>query len=105
MSDCTFRAKISVTPSSHEFWPSGGWHRTDNGWARFYACCDKTIVRRAKVRPRPGGGWEFKVSEITKRHVISVAKQPASVPASQPTQCIHAADLAAMQRYLELAHA
>lgn len=105
MSDCIFKKRISIQPSTHEFWPAGGWHRTDTGWARFYACSDKTIVRRAKVQPRPGGGWEFKVSEITKRYVISVAKQPASETASQPTLCIHAADLAASgHRYQEAAN-
>jgi hypothetical protein len=95
MSDFTFKPRISVQPSSHEFWPAGGWHRTDTGWARFYSCCDKTIVRRAKVTPRIGGGWEFSVSEITERGIIAVSLQPASETAAQPTLCIHAADLCA----------
>lgn len=105
MSDCTFKAKIRVTPSSHEFWPEGGWHKKGTGWARFYACQDKQIVRRAVVEPRKGGGWEFRVSEITRRSILAVAVQPACELATQPTQCLHAADLAAMQRFEEVAHA
>jgi hypothetical protein len=92
MSDCTFKAKISVKPSSHEFWPAGGWHTKGNGWARFYACQDKQIVRRAVVEPSRDGGWEFKVSEIRVRSILAVARQPDCMTATEPTQCLHAAD-------------
>jgi hypothetical protein len=105
MSDCTFKAKISVKPSSHEFWPAGGWHTKGKGWARFYSCHDKQIVRRAVVEPRRDGGWEFRVSEITRRAILAVATQPAFEKATQPTVCLHAADLAAMQRFQEVRHA
>lgn len=105
MSDCTFKAKISVVPSTHEFWPEGGWSRTRKGWQRFYACCNKQVVRRAVVQPRQGGGWEFSVSEITRLGVLAVALQPACETASQPTQCTHAADMAACgHRYQEAAN-
>lgn len=105
MSDFTFKPRISVQPSSHEFWPAGGWHRRGSGWARFYACSDTCIVRRAAVKPRLGGGWEFSVSEITACGIIAVALQPACETASQPTLCIHAADLAACgHRYQEACH-
>jgi len=105
MSDCTFKQRITIKPSSHEFWPAGGWHRRGSGWACFYACCDKAIVRRAVVEPRLGGGWKFAVSEITDRGIIAVALQPACETASQPTLCIHAADLAACgHRYQEVCH-
>jgi hypothetical protein len=105
MSDCTFKKKISVTPSSREFWPAGGWHTKGKGWARFYACPDKQIVRRAVVEPRKDGGWEFRVSEITRRAILAIAVQPPCERATQPTQCLHAADLAAMNRYGEVRHA
>ena len=105
MSDCTFKAKIKVVPSSHEFWPEGGWHKKGRGWARFYACPDKQIVRRAVVEPT-ADGWRFSVSEVTTRGILAVALQPGFETASQPTQCIHAADLAACgHRYQEAAHA
>jgi hypothetical protein len=104
MSDCIFKLRIKLTPSNHEFWPAGGWHIKGKGWACFYACCDKAIVRRAMVKPRQGGGWEFSVSEFTTHGVIAVALQPACETAAQPTQCIHAADLAACgHRYQEAA--
>jgi len=106
MYECQIKQRISVQPSSHEFWPAGGWHIKGNGWARFYACNDKAVVRRAMVQPRQGGGWEFSVSEITARREIAVALQPACETAEQPTQCIHAADLAACgHRYQEACHA
>jgi hypothetical protein len=105
MSDCIFKKRITIAPSSHEFWPAGGWSKTSTGWQRFYACNDKQIVRRAVVSPRRGGGWEFRVSEVTRRGVLAVALQPACESASQPTQCIHAADLAACgHRYMEAAN-
>lgn len=98
-----FKAKVSVKPSSHEFWPAGGWHPKGKGWARFYACHDKQVVRRAIVEPRKDGGWEFKVSEITRLAILAIASQPACMTASQPTVCLHAADLAALNRYQEVA--
>lgn len=105
MNDCTFKPRITVSPSSREFWPEGGWHPTKDGWERFYACVDKKIVRRAVVQPRRSGGWEFRVSEITRMGVLAVALQPACETASQPTQCIHAADMAACgHRYQEAAN-
>jgi hypothetical protein len=104
MSDCIFKAKIRVTPSSHEFWPAGGWHVRRNGWARFYACRDKQIVRRAIVE-ETRAGWMYVVSEITCFGSIAIAIQPASFNASEPTQCLHAADLAACaHRYMEVAN-
>lgn len=106
MSDCTFKAKSTVKPSSHEFWPAGGWHTKGKGWARFYSCQDKQIVRRAVVEPRRSGGWEFRVSEITRYGVLAVALQPACEIASEPTQCLHAADnCACAVRYQEVCHA
>lgn len=105
MSDCNFKKRITVAPSSHEFWQAGGWHPTKNGWARFYACSDTGIVRRAVIKPSPDGGWEFAVSEITTRGVLSVARQPAWSHATQPTQCMHAADMTACgHRYQEAAN-
>jgi len=105
MSDCNFKPRITVAPSSHEFWQEGGWHPTKDGWARFYACADRCIVRRAVVRSRREGGWEFAVSEITTRGVLSVARQPSWEVATQPTQCMHAADMTACgHRYQEVAH-
>ena len=92
MSDCIFKPKIRVVPSSQEFWPAGGWHRRGSGWARFYACQDTRIVRRAVVQPKRGGGWEFAVSEITTRGVLAVALQPFGETAAEATQCLHAAD-------------
>jgi hypothetical protein len=104
MSDCIFKNRITVKPSSHEFWPAGGWHVKGKGWARFYACQDKGIVRRAVVEPS-ADGWKFRVSEITRYSVFAVAVQPPCVKASQVTQCTHAADLAACgARYMEVAH-
>jgi hypothetical protein len=105
MSDCTFKTRITIKPSSHEFWPAGGWHLKGKGWARFYACQDKNIVRRAVVEPK-GDGWLFAVSEITRFGVFAVAVLPTTVTATQATQCTHAADLAACgHRYLEVSHA
>jgi hypothetical protein len=104
MSECIFKQRITIKPSSHEFWPAGGWHTKGKGWARFYACQDKNIVRRAVVEPRDDG-WKFGVSEITRFGVFAVALQPACEKATQPTQCLHAADLAAMNRYQEVCHA
>ena len=105
MSDCTFKQRITIKPSSHEFWPAGGWHLKGKGWARFYACQDKNIVRRAVVEPS-ADGWKFGVSEITRVAILAVALQPSSFKAVEPTQCLHAADLAACgHRYLEVSHA
>ena len=104
MSDCTFKQRITVKPSSHEFWPAGGWHVKGKGWSRFYACQDKNNERRAVVEPR-GDGWRFAVSEITRFGVFAVALLPTTVTATQVTQCTHAADLAACgARYGEVAH-
>jgi len=106
MSDCTFKAKITIKPSSYEFWPAGGWHTKGKGWARFYSCKDKQIVRRALVEPKRDGGWQFKVSEIRVRSILAVARQPDCMTAAEPTLCLHAADMAACgHRYLEVAHA
>ena len=105
MSDCNFKLRITIKPSSHEFWPAGGWHRRGKGWARFYACADTCIVRRAVVQPRREGGWEFGVSEITCRGIIAVALQPPSETATEPTVCLHAADNCACgHRYQEAAN-
>jgi hypothetical protein len=95
MSDCNFRARIVVATSAHEFTPAGGWHPIKHGWAKFYSCCDTGIVRRAVIKPSPDGGWEFAVSKITERYVLSVARQPGWAHATQPTQCMHAADMTA----------
>lgn len=92
MSDCNFKPRITIKPSTHEFWPAGGWHPAKDGWACFYACIDTCIVRRAVVRTKPDGGWEFAVVEITGRGVLLVARQPDWEIATQPTQCMHAAD-------------
>jgi len=92
MSDCTFKPRITVRTSGLEFWPAGGWHRRGEGWARFYSCQDTKIVRRAVVEPRRSGGWEFRVSEITRRSILAVALQPSFEMATEPTQCLHAAD-------------
>jgi hypothetical protein len=105
MSDCTFKAKITVKPCSHEFWPSSGWHVKGRGWSRLYSCRGKGILRRAVVEPR-GDGWRFGVSEITRYGVFAVALLPQDITATEPTQCLHAADLAACgTRYGEVAHA
>jgi len=104
MSDCTFKHRVAVAPSSLEFWPAGGWTPEGNGWKKFFACRDKTIVRMAVVQPVEGGGWVFSVAEVTARRTIFVALQPNWEKATQPTQCIHAADLAACgHRYTEVA--
>lgn len=94
MSDCTFKPKITIRPSTHEFWPATGWHLSGPGWQRLYACHDRMIVRRATVQPC-AGGWSFRVSEVTRIGVMAVAAQPACIHAAEPTQCWHAADLAA----------
>ena len=104
MSDCNFKPKIVIGPSTHEFWPEGGWHKKGKGWARFYSCSDKCIVRRAVVEPT-ADGWRFSVSEITRRAIMAVALQPPCTKAVEPTQCLHAADLAACgHRYQEACH-
>lgn len=92
MSDCTFKTRIVIKPSTHEFWPAGGWHIKGKGWQRLYACGDKKIVRRAVVENRPGRGWTFRVSEVTRFGTLAVAIQPLSETASEPTVCLHAAD-------------
>lgn len=92
MDDCTFKTRIVVKPSTHEFWPATGWHIARNGWQRLYACCDRKIVRRAVVESRPGRGWTFRVSEVTQFGTLAVAIQPLSETATEPTQCLHAAD-------------
>jgi hypothetical protein len=92
MDDCTFKPRITIKPSALEFWPEGGWSRTRTGWQRFYCCSNKQIVRRAIVKPRRDGGWEFSVSEITRVKILAVALQPSFEAAAEPTVCLHAAD-------------
>lgn len=95
MSDCTFKQRITVKPSSHEFWPVTGWYRINGGFARLYKCNDHDICRRATVN-RIVGGWTFDVREYTKNHgCLLVASAPLSQVVSQFTICWHAADLAA----------
>lgn len=95
MEDCTFKPRITIRPSTNEFWPATGWHATGRGWQRLYACHDRLVVRRAVVEPRASGGWAFRVSEVTRSGVMAVAIQPLAERADEPTQCWHAADLAA----------
>jgi hypothetical protein len=103
MYECQFKQRVTATPSSLEFWPAGGWHLTDAGWQCFYACRDRKIVRRAVVAI-VGGCWSFSVWEVTGRGEIAVALQPSFDKPTQPTQCLHAADLAACGNpYMEAA--
>lgn len=95
MSDCTFKQRITITPSSHEFWPVTGWYRINGGFARLYRCNDHDICRRATVT-LIGDRWTFVVQEYTKNHgTLLVASVRLGQEVSQFTQCWHAADLAA----------
>lgn len=94
------KRKITIAPCCHAFWPAGGWsnYRRET-WSKFYACADIGFVRRADISRRPDGRWQFKVSEISAVGVICVALQPDACVTTQPTQCMHAADLAACAVY------
>lgn len=94
------KPRIVIGPCSHEFWPASGWtNLRRNEWTKFYDCVDRDVVRRANIKRRPDGRWIFAVSEITSRGVICVAMQPDACVTTQPTQCMHAADLAACAVY------